>query len=314
MRNIMVDNWFMEDVIDDLGKKEYNQSQSLMELLSCIMLWDEVYYPMNSHNWWNTVPSEVQNHLIAIDDHDESGLEWSLKMEGYIEGYDVDVRDWTSWKNLSFDNQYAISAGALRYMRLSHINKCDYMPCLSRRKYISSLLLPGEFLISKLKCQSYIDQEIKDMYIDTFKEIKELIPNPIIDIPLISNYILANKSDEITPIDYAMHLKNENAVVKYREYLDALSEAIEKNNNRELKHLIGLSKEAVSDVIKVDRKGLLSTKFSISLFPSLLFEIGIGKFGLSAGIIPPKFKMSYETNNYNKFHLSFLKDLTEQLF
>ena len=314
MRSIMVDNWFMEDVVEELKSIKYEESQSLKELLLCIMLWDEIYYPKNKHNWWNTVPSEVQNHLIGIDDSKETGLDWSLRMEGYFEGYCVDMDDWVRMKKCYPTKDDVINAGALRYMRLSHLYGCDYMPCSSRRNYINSIQSSGASLVSKIDFQSHIDNEIKEIYIDTFKEVKDLIPKPVIEMPLITDYIFKNRSNNMSPIDYAMHLKNENKVVKYREYLDALSNAIENHNIFEFKYLIDISKEVVSEVIETDKKGLLNTKFRISFFPSALFKMSIGGFDLTAGVNPVVLEMGYKTQqNNSKFQLSFLKELTEQL-
>ena len=77
MNSIMVDNWFMEEVIADIKEQKTHRSRCYGELLMAIVLWDEVYYPKNNYNWWNSIPSQVQNALIPLDDCVLQALELS---------------------------------------------------------------------------------------------------------------------------------------------------------------------------------------------------------------------------------------------
>ena len=265
MDNILVDNWFMEDVVADIRDGTLKTSKPFSELLMLIMFWDNVCYPRNDYNWWNTIPTQVKDCLTAIDDQKDEGKDWPLKLECYLDGYTEAEYNLIRWKDSQIIDADIVSAGALRYMRLSHMNSCDYLPCERRRQYLQSILPSGRKMLSRIECENRIETEIKALYTETYKELSELIPNPKIDIPLLLNYVLNTAPLNFTAIEYAFHLKNEGAVVRYREYLRSLSECIEKNDVKELKRLIDCSKDVASDVDKpsldlIDFKGNVSDK------------------------------------------------------
>ena len=84
----MVDNWFMEDVVKDLNEQKMLYSRSYAELLMAIVLWDNIYYPKNDYNWWNSVPSQVKDSLRPIVDSYES---YSSEADAFV-CYKVDFQ------------------------------------------------------------------------------------------------------------------------------------------------------------------------------------------------------------------------------
>ena len=47
MNSIMVDNWMIEDIIAIKDDESFQISPQYADLLSAILLWDNVYYPAN---------------------------------------------------------------------------------------------------------------------------------------------------------------------------------------------------------------------------------------------------------------------------
>lgn len=51
---------------------------------------------------------------------------------------------------------------------------------------------------------------------------------------VLVNFIIDNATNDMSPIDFAFHLKNEGTVVKYRSYLRKIEFALEKQDWKEL--------------------------------------------------------------------------------
>lgn len=311
MNKIMVDNWFMEDVIADIRDNKTNYSNTYADLLMAIVLWDEVYYPENDYNWWTSVPSEVQGLLSPISDHDEKCLDASI-VNLLLGDNSMDLLDleWLRWKNIQIEPLGVVGRGALRYMILSNDNKCDYLPCYKRRNFLNNYFTNENvkrFLI-RLKAQEDIDKIIKDYYMETYSKLLDF---SLFDfqMPTLAEYVINNTPDEMNHVEFALHLKHEGAVVAYREYLSQVEDAIEQQNWRELRYLMKCSSDVVSDVITLDRKYIFSSKCSCLPNPTLILDSA----NINVGLWPkPSVSVSLDLKKFSsikKVRLTFLKDI-----
>lgn len=306
MNNIMVDNWFMEEVVADINDNKIHNSQNYADLLMAIVLWDEVYYPQNTHNWWKSFPSQVQNALQPIEDVAEQGYQSNLQ----------GLRSMSAMPFISYLAQNAkicsdiISAAALHYVKLSSKNGCDYLPCKERQSLLLKFMTPQNIQksLTRLKMQGNLDKSVEEYYHDTYKALLDFSDLKL-KMPVLANFILDNTPNEMTPVEYAFHLKNEGAVIKYRQYLNQVEDALEKQNWKDLRFLLRCSNDAVSEVTSLDKKNLGSVKVRLLPTPSILLKYD----GVSANISPtPSFEIKMKIQNpFGKIHLTFLKDLTK---
>lgn len=313
MNKIMVDNWLMEDVIADIRENKSNCSNAYADLLMAIVLWDEVYYPQNTYNWWNSVPSEVQGMLSPIPDPDEKGLDVTI-MNLLLSNNSMDSSDleWLRWKDIQIEQLGVVGKGALRYMVLSNDNECDYLPCQKRRHFLNDYLNREnvERFLVRLKAQEHLDKTIKDYYIETYKALLDFSAFSF-QMPTLADYVIKNTPDAMNPVEYALHLKHEGAVVAYRKYLSQVDEAIEQQNWRELRYLLKCSEDAVSDVISLDRRHIQRSKCCGLPNPTALLDLT----SINIGLLPnPTISISLDLksfSNIKKTRLTFLKDVAK---
>lgn len=305
MNNIMVDNWFMEQVVADLRRKKENSSKSYANLLMAIVLWDEVYYPENTYSSWNSFPSQVQNVLRPIDCRNEEEndcLTW-LSCDDHYMSYD------SGFQILRKQKLDIVGAGALRYMKLSNDNECDYLPCEERQYFFSQY--DNQHVMQKslarLKMHGNLDKSIEEYYTDTYKALLDFSDIKL-KMPILVNFIFDNTPKGMTPVDYAFHLKNEGAVIKYRKYLSQVEDALEKQNWKDLRFLLRCSSDAVSEITSLDKDNLSSIGVRILPMPSILLKYD----GVSADISStPSFEIKMSIQNpFRRIHLTFLKELT----
>lgn len=308
MKNIMVDNWFMEEVVADINCNNARNSRRYADLLMAIVLWDEVYYPENAHNWWKSFPSQVQNVLQPIDDSNEEGFEQATDLYYHYNIY-------SKYAPYEYDYDSCIirsdivESGALRYMMMSNKNGCDYLPCSKRQSFLlqyNNMQIAQRSLI-RLKMQGNLDKSIEEYYTDTYRALLDFSDLKL-EMPVLVHFIFDNTPNEMTPVDYAFHLKNEGAVIKYRQYLSQVEDALENQNWRDLRFLLRCSSDAVSEITSLDKKNLKSIGIKILPTPSILLEYN----GINATISSaPSFEIKKKIQNpFRKMHLTFLKDLT----
>ena len=53
MKEVMVDNWLLEDIVDQ--SNDSTIPESLCVLLSALVLWDNVLYPFNDKDYWRRI-------------------------------------------------------------------------------------------------------------------------------------------------------------------------------------------------------------------------------------------------------------------
>ena len=311
MKDVLVDNWFMESVLTDIHDDAINTSQSISDLFMAIILWDNTFYPKNDYNWWTSVPSVVQNKLTPVDDITE--LDFN-KIIDHLQMTDYSLKDeylsWIKWNYSNHDIMNVVEKGAIKYMILSNRNGYDYLPCSRRREYIANVFRDNiihQRISYRIQSQKYLDSSIKEYYKNAYSFLDE-IKDYVYTTPVLDRYIFENAPDNMSAIDYAYHLKYEGHVIRYREHLTKLEDAFEKQNFREVKKLITGMKDVVNDVLSLDKKRIVFTEFQFLPTPS----ISLGYKGIELSLSESSsIRFNLDINKIaKKFHYSFLRELS----
>ena len=276
----MVDNWFLEDVVKYLLDEKKNVPDSYEELLMAIVLWDEVCYPQNAFNWWNSIPSLIQNRLCPIDDTKNNGI--------------PGVRLQSAEGPINM---------VLHYMALSSNYDCDYLPCSHRRISKDCYTLLNHALLA-IEMQRNLDKAIKEYYRETYKVLSEFSQLEI-KMPILVKYIFDNTPEGMTHFDFAFHLRNEGPVIRYKQYLNKVKDALEHQNWKELRYLLRCSEDTVVDVLSLDKKTLGSITFNILPVPSISLKFRSINASISES---PSFSIK-NIGSCRRLHLTFLRDL-----
>ena len=304
MNNVMVDNWFMENVVRSIFNNDTRHSRSYADLLMAIILWEDVYYPNNSKSIWNVFPSQVQDKLHPIYDYENEDSK-----EPYKQEIGDEVGCWLEWKEGPQKEPEIVSRNALRYMMLSSKNGCDYLPCEKRKSFLLKYFSPQRIqkALYRMKMQGSLDKTIEEYYSDTYKALLDF-SDLNFEMPVLANFIFDNTPKGMTSVDYAFHLKNEGPVINYRKYLSHVEDALETQNWSELRYLLGCSTDVISDITSLDKKQIFSIGASIIPIPSLLLQIG----GFNITASPSTISIAVEKcGSFKKMHLTFLRDLTK---
>lgn len=306
----MVDNWFMEDVLDELNTPTHKYPINYSELLMAIVLWDAVYYPKNQYNWWKTIPSQVQNSLLPLDDSREYYNAEALLNYRISSIYTSDDYQWLDFNDIQPSDTGVVGSGALRYMMFSAKNHADYLPCRKRRLYLQhfkSKLFTTQGLLRLNRMQEF-DKQINNHFIESFKDLLN-IKDLNIEMPVLTSYIFDNTPINMTPTDFAFHLRESGPAVKYRNYLLELEKTLANQDFKELSYLINASKDATNDFLKEHRRALQSIQ--ATLIPSLLFQI-CNSTHINSTLSPSSLKIDALCPlNPRNLRFTFLRDLSK---
>lgn len=288
MNGVMVDNWLLEELIDQSNNNSVPESLCL--LLSAIVLWDSVEFPLNSNNYWRKVDvsankwsreiESLRNTLGALDDVGEA--------------YDYEKRVFFKENRHLFDEDVSevVGIGALRYLKLSNSCGLDYLPCSKRREFICKYPNICKQSISRINSLEPLDREIKEFLDDLSRAFGGNYFS--IEHPVLVDYILRNTPEDMSYVDYALHLKCEGPVIQYRRYLEELEKAINNQNIMELIKLRNYSKEVVQDIVNTNSSTIISA--DLNLFPI------------------PSIAISKSIDAAKKMHITFLENLTRFSF
>lgn len=128
-----------------------------------------------------------------------------------------------------------------------------------------------------------------------------------IKMPMLAKFIYDNTPKNMTPIEYALHLKNEGPIIRFRQYLGEIDDAIENEKKDELRYLLSLSKEVIDDVILMDRKSIISFDLDVGIVPAIIFK----KDNIEAKISPnPSLRVKDINFSGRKYNLTFLRDVS----
>ena len=303
MKRVMVDNWFLKEASEPDENGKPKNPQAYGSLLSALVLWEEVCYPQNPNNavWAKT--EELSACLHPLYDTGSNVRRLSVRLMERFLADDGIPDPYLTWMQ---DPESVVNASALGYLAFSAKNGCDYLPAPQRQRFLETEDYARHVrnLLPRMRMMGILDEAAEEYYKESYSELLDLSA-PELRMPVLGDYIVSASPAGISPLEYALHLRQEGPVIRYRDYLDRLEQAIEQQRWKELRRLLAASREAVAEVLDLDRKGLGSVTVKLLPTPSLVMNYG----GLH-GELSAKPAFSADLKPARRMHLSFLRDLT----
>ena len=303
MNRVMVDNWFLGEVVRHLRAPKENPARPYAELLMALVLWDEVCYPRNERSRSWAEGSELADLLCPIDDSARALEDGARELLFLYGSEDPGSDPYGLWMRAP---ESVVNASALRYLMLSAQHGCDYLPSTERQRFLTAHENPKHVkeLLLRLRMQGILDEAADAYYRETLQGLLD-VPALQLSMPVLADYIVSGTPEGLKPVEYALQLRQEGSVIRYREYLSQLEQALEQQRWKELRRLLAASKEAVDGVLALDRKGLGSVTVKLLPTPSVVVNYGWFKGEVSASP-----GLSLECKPGRRMHLTFLKELT----
>lgn len=304
MRRVMLDNWFLMEAIRYLQNPAVQSPRAYGELLSALVLWDEVCYPDNDRSRWQELYTPLSDVLVPIDDRENACSDASVDLmidlmrdEPFPDPYFLWLRD----------PEHVVNARALRYQLLSAAHGCDYLPSTRRQAFLRQREDPRQIqaLLLRHRMQALLDEKAAAYYKEAYGALLE-IPELKLSMPVLADYIVQNAPEGMEPLEYALHLKQEGSVIQYRDYLRQLEEAMEHGEWKRFRQLLRASQELMEQVIHQDEKRLRGV--TVKLLPTPSVAVNYGCF---RGELSVKPTLSFEPHLGRRMHLSFLRELTD---
>ena len=271
MNNVLIDNWSLENIIHDLDNIDLLlRNPTFHNILEALFLWDNIYFPKNEFSlYWNLLleDSVLKNILIPLEDNEEFEEESRAL-------YNIHYRQ----------NHYTenIACGAIRYIMLSADNRIDYLPCPQRSEFIQEsninklLFNYGQMPVNgrnnipmpRKELWSTLDRELKKYYIEFEKQYSNSYYE--VELPVLANYIIYSKPDNINYFEYARSLKRKLFADILIKYIEKTEKDIANGNfvaNNVFKNDM---KDIVDSICSNDRR--LITVRSAKLFPTLSYS------------------------------------------
>ncbi len=304
MQRVLVDNWFLKEAAEQNGDGTPKSPRAYGSLLMALVLWEEVCYPQNRNSLVWSSREELLDCLHPIVDTDREYQSLSFRLlERFAadDGIPDPYFDWAS------DPERVVYASALRYLMLSAKNGCDYLPSPRRQVYLEAedhtRHIKG--LLPRMRLMGNLDEAVLAYYQESYAQLLELSQLKL-EMPVLADYLVTTAPAGVSPLAYALHLRQEGPVIRYRAYLRRLEQALEAQNWKELRRLLAASREAVDQVLALNRKALGSVTVKLLPTPSVVMNYGGLKAELGAGP-----SLSADVKPARRMHLSFLRDLTD---
>lgn len=258
MNSLLIDNWTMQEIASNLTDlPDTKISEAYADLLTALVLWDEIYYPNNelSQYWKNTgLGEQLSNFIKPYEDKNQMFLERAREL--YKEYY------------LDKGTEIVVS-GAIRYLMLSNSLNCDYLAYKSRAQFINTYnpIKEMSYNINRKEYTNFLDKNI----IDKFKELNEILGRNVFEfeMPVLVDYIIQNTPDDMSYIQHALKLRKEKSVIKYRKFMTEMEKELKNCNWKKIFEFQEASRDLVNDITKIDKKHIINVSMSISVTPSL---------------------------------------------
>lgn len=259
MDRVLIDNWKMEEITANMfdfstsaTSKEYN------ELLSALLLWDEIYYLENKFStYWKSTNLFDLISPVVIPYNDEENMYDSEAEILYQRFYES---EWTG----------EVAIGAIKYLLFSDMLGCDYLASQKRTKFIKKynpVETIGEKRILRTEYGKFLDKSL----IECFEDLNTIFGSNVFEIkkPVMTDFILQNTPKGMTYIEFAMILRNEKPIVEYRNYLKKMENDLNACNWDCLFKLKYQTEELVRNIVRADEKNIYNIAGSISISPSI---------------------------------------------
>lgn len=323
MAEVLLDNWGLSECVRRKFRGEdWYESYDSMDLhseelcwqnfLTSIILWDDIY--VNSHHGLLKMSDKndigIEDYSYSFDSLTNMAKRWlntnflnfsfvhvaneRFELESLSKSDEI-YKLFKTLKAPEFDTlndeHKSLLFSGYRYVLQANELGYNYLPHPERAQF---LLKSGVFTNS-FNRQVYIDildKEVKK-YVE---EVNNLCGNNLLDtkFPVLYEFIAKETSSPQEQFKYAIELRNNKDVVKFRESVNQIEELLQNGNILELKRSLDCTKE-ICDVITTDLyKTHLSFSVSLGLSPAINITLN------------PK-------NNRTKsiLHTTFLYDITK---
>lgn len=323
MSEVLLDNWGLSECVrrkfrgeDRYGSyrlmNRHNEELCWQNFLTSIILWDDIY--VNSHHGlWkmsDTNDIGVDDYAYSFDSLTNMAKRWlntnflnlsfvhiakeSFEIEKLSEKLEIsgvlDTLKVPAFYKLNYKHKSLLVSG-YRYVLQANELGYNYLPHPERAKF---LLKSGVFT-KGFNRQEYI--KILDKEVEKYmEEVNNLCGNNLLDtkFPVLYEFIAKETSSPQEQFKYAIELRNNKDVVKFRESVNQIEELLQNGNILELKKSLDCTKKICDDITTDLYKKPLSFSVSLGLSPSINITLN------------PK-------NNRTKsiLHTTFLYDITK---
>lgn len=284
MNSVLLDNWFLESTYYD--KNDYRNktvSTSYGNLLNAIVLWDTLFFPDNEYSFaWKQCFPELNNILIAYEDKSNLFLQEATEIT----------------QNANFNESSVVCIGAIRYLLLSNSLELDYMPVPQRAAFISkySNCLGEKFkALTRIDLSRVIDKAVTEYY----DELNSIFGKNIftISMPILTDFIIQTCPKDMSYISYAINLRNDKAIKKYKKCMNDLDNAFNNGNWNEISAYIEATYSIVKSITKMDKNCVFNISLSLAVMPLLTPSVNLGK--------------DFNLRRRKYVHLAFIKKLAK---
>lgn len=255
MSTVLIDNWNLVDanLVKDI-KGNYIPNDAYSDLLSALVLWDNVYYldeGFSTIGWL----------------YDKRGIKELLKPL-YI---NMEVRkNFENCSDLIYCNNYknkytkTVAQRAIYYSEISKAFQMNYLPVDRRADFLNK-----NMNIMDLWTRNEIIKEEEKEILSKMNHFNNS-DSSYIQFPLLTNLIIKNSKSSDNFLETALYIKNTKEVKQFRKYMDKIDEEINRGNVSELRYVLSLIPDIVNDIQNMDRKIKLTVLVKMKISPSVI--------------------------------------------
>lgn len=290
MREIMIDNWTMMELVSAWAQKGEVPFQ-YHEFLSVLVLWDRMLYPDNGFTQWHNIESPFSVALTCVEGNDNQYLLKAHEIVDQIKGQNKKSNNpieqshfaWIQ-ENILGDEHDHVAESAISYWLYCQDLSCDYLPSPERRDFMRRFYCSSKNLLDYYRLD--VMNQFDAAWADSTKEMYGILGRADIriDFPILSNYIIHNKESNMSLIDSALHMSEQGEFVHFRNYLDDIDDAISTQNWRQVRYLILNIRDITNRIFSLDNLNIGSIGFTILPTPSLSIDTDLRRPKLTSGL------------------------------
>lgn len=257
MGAVLIDNWnlFNADIVKNIkGIDIPNDAYS--DILSALVLWDEVYYldeGTSTFGWLYSKKGEsIRNVLKPLY------INWDIRT--------VFEESANLIYSRNYEEEYTkvVAKRAIYYSEICKAFQIDYFPFYQRATFLSKTTTITD-LWTRNEIIRAEEKEILSR-IEGFNSSE----NSNIVFPILTNLIIKNSNNSENYFETALSIKRTKEVKNFRKYMDKIDQEINKGNISELRYALHLIPEIVNDIQNMDNKIKLTTSIKLKISPSVI--------------------------------------------
>lgn len=255
MGKVIIDNWNLTNAKITIKNEEEIPNDIYMEILSTLVLWDEIYYldeGLSTFGWLDSNVGRKMKPLLkplVIESKKKDIFEKSADLQ-----YQKKYREYKK----------IIAQRAIYYHEISKVYGLNYFPVNDRANFLKEHVNSRE-LWSRRELLDIEEKEILERVYNFNLSQSSFIPFPLLHSLIIKN---TNSSDNY--IETTLQIKQSKEVVTFRKYMDEIDMQLNKGNDSELKYVLKMIPEIVDDIQKMDRKLKLTTELKLKVSPGVI--------------------------------------------